>query len=400
MGREIEPIARIRLSRSLPRLLAWPAILLVVAAGLGVAAFVVGGAAVIGLGATAALVGLVAVWWAARLLSVRLDVEESELRVHWLGGERRYALSPGPVTRVRFRGENASRLRVRRGFLGYGLGPARLRDDEAIHVVRLAPTTTAILVPTEEGRLAIAPDDEAALLEALSRAARARQRLDELARTTTHDGRPHLAVDEAGDGDAADEATEPEPGAAAEPEMSDVAALEAEARPMTGIERMLYERRLAEDRAMDEAEAAAAEAAAAELEAGRRLAGEPEPAAQMIAPEPDASAGPSTRAAAADSRRGVAIRRPRLRAEHTRHAIAFVPLAGAVVAWALGVTVGEMPDPASELGRLTAVALVMAGPASALGVIVARVRWPQIVGVVVMSGLAASVLVGRMLLGA
>ena len=61
-----------------------------------------------------------------------------------------------------------------------GIGRARLREHEQIEVVRLAPTPTAILVPTERGRLAIAPASDDELLDALSRAARARQRLADL----------------------------------------------------------------------------------------------------------------------------------------------------------------------------------------------------------------------------
>ena len=112
------------------------------------------------------------------LLSVRLDVGESAVQVSWIGGSRLYVLSPGPVTRVRLRGANASRLRVRSGVFGWSLGRAVLRGEEPIHIVRLAPTATAILVPTDHGRLAIAPARDEDLLDALSRAARARQQLE------------------------------------------------------------------------------------------------------------------------------------------------------------------------------------------------------------------------------
>lgn len=395
-----EPIARIGLARSLPRLLAWPAILLGLALGLGVVAVVIGGGPALVLGILGGLLGLAGIAWAARLLSVRLDVEESEIRVHWMGGERRYVLSPGPVTRVRFRGENASPLRVRRGFLGYGLGPARLREDEEIHVVRLAPTTTAILVPTEEGRVAIAADDESTLLDALSRAARARQRLDDIARRPGSDAPSHpVEVDEPEGDHAIDDRTEA-PATVEPAPPAEAAPFEGEARQMTGIERMLYERRLAEDRALAEAEAAAAEAAAAELEAARRLAGADEATPAAMPAPPSEVTEPVTDVSAEPRRtRAITLPRPRLGGIPARHAMAVVPLVGAIAAWAIGVTIGEMPDPGSDLGRLTAVALVLAGPATSLGAIVARLRWPQVVGVVVMSGLATSVLIGRVLLG-
>ena len=395
MGRDIPPIAGIRLARSLPRLLAWPAVLLALGAAAAVAGALAGGIGGLVLLAAAGLLGLLAVAWAVRVLSVRLDIEESEIRVRWFGGERRYVLSAGPVTRVRFRGENASRLRVRSGILGYGLGPARLRDDEEIHVVRLAPTPTAILVPTEEGRLAIAPSNESELLEALSRAARARQRLDDLAQAVeTHEP------------DAAGVTTdEPEPAFAEQPPATPVSPVapvepadaEPDARPMTGIERMLYERRLAEERAAAEAaaEAALAALARAEQEAADapKEAAMPAPAASAAIPAAVATTVPE---GAARPRRMPTLRIGRAQA---RHAVALVPLVGALAAWGIGIVGDRIPDPATDLGRLTALGLVLAGPATAIGVIVARTWWPRLIGVVVVGGLATSALIGRVLIG-
>lgn len=389
MSRDIPPIARIRLARSLPRLMAWPILLLVAGTAAGVGAALVGGTVTILLAAVAGVLGLAALGWAAWLLSIRLDVEESEVRVHWIGGERRYALSPGPVTRVRFHGENASRLRARTGLLGYGLGPARLRDEERIHVVRLAPTATAILVPTEEGRLAIAPAAEADLLDALTRAARARQRLDDLARETDAAGAEGLHVDATADAGGG-EAPPAVPVPVAEPPAEASDDGEPEARPMTGIERMLYERRLADERAAAEA---AAEAAleALRLEEERAAA-----EAALPAPRPDSepAAVAAPRVKERPARRGIQFGGVRL-----GHAVALVPLAGALAAWAVGTATDGMPDPRTDVGRLTALALVLAGPGSALGALIARTRWPQLVGVVIVAGLAASVLVGRAVLG-
>ncbi|MGH2401542.1 MAG: hypothetical protein ACRDE6_02425, partial [Candidatus Limnocylindria bacterium] len=243
MSDRVEPIARIRLSRSLLRLLALPLIAIfagaaAIAAGL-LAVPGIAGPIVAGLGGVVVLGSLVA---AAVLLSIRLEVEESAVRLHWLGGGRTYGLVPGPVTRVRFRGENPSRLRGSPRFLPWQLGSAVLRDEESIEAVRLAPTSTAILVPTERGRLAIAAADEDVLLEALSRAARARQRLEELTR-------------------------EAPPVAQPEPEPERPTRVEVDPALMTGIERALYERRLAEER---EAEERAAAERAAGVEAGEQ----------------------------------------------------------------------------------------------------------------------------------
>lgn len=356
-------IARVRLARSLPRLLALPVLLVVVAAAVAVAGLLLlpmpaGAVAPV----AAAVLVVVALWWAGRMLSVRLDVEESAVHIHWLGGERRYVLTPGPVTRVRFRGENSSAVRARSSWLGGQLGAARLRDEEDIQIIRLAPTATAILVPTEDGRLAIAAADEEQLLQALTEAARARQRSEAVA--------PQPA--------------EPEP----EPE-----PVTLDPRFMTGIERAAYERRLAEERdAAAVAALAAAEAEAARQEE-RRLADE--------AGVPVSTAAAT--AAAAEARPRARRWRPRIgtRMERPRATMAFIllPLLGAGVAWGIGVASGRMPEPGTDLGRLTSLALVLAGPATSIAAIMARAWWPRIIGVVVAGGLAASVFIGRALLG-
>ena len=145
MSDRVPPIARIRLSRSLPRLLVLPILGFLA----GAAAFAGGlllvpdtiGLVVAGLGGIVILGSLIG---AIVLLSVRLDVEEAAVCLGWLGGERIYPLSPGPVTRVRLRGDNASRLRSAPRLLPWQLGRGRLRGEEDVEVVRLAPTPTAM----------------------------------------------------------------------------------------------------------------------------------------------------------------------------------------------------------------------------------------------------------------
>ena len=363
MASTVPPIARIRLARSPVRLLALPLLLVVLAGGLlGLAVpgplrmGEVGWYAAL---AAAGLLALVALAIAIRLLSIRLDVEEAAVHLRWLGGERRYPLAPGPVTRVRLRGENASRLRARSRWLGWGLGRARLRGEEDIEVVRLAGTATVILVPTERGRLAIAARSEDELIDALSRAARARQRLEQLAA----------------------EAPPPEPAPAPEPE--------PEPHALTGIERALLEERLARERA----EADAARAAL------------PAPVETDAAPESGVQALPAGGAEVIEpKRRGrwrAGDRRvPRIGRPRPSAAFVFVPLLGAGIVWGAATALDRLPDPTSDLGRLTSLALVLAGPATSVGAIMARAWWPRLVGVVVTSGLAASVFVGRALLGA
>jgi hypothetical protein len=58
-----------------------------------------------------------------------------------------------------------------------------------------------------------------------------------------------------------------------------------------------------------------------------------------------------------------------------------------------------MPAPGTELGRITALALVLAGPVTTVAAIMARVYWPRIAAVVIAGGLATALFVGRALLG-
>ncbi len=387
MPKRPPPIARVRLARSTLRLLGpwlFSAALLAVGAA---SALLSGGTVGMVLAAVAGVLLVVALVAMAALRSIHLEVEESAIRVGWLGGHRIYPLVAGPVTRVRLRGQGASDLRTRFGPMGVGYGSAVLRGDEKVDIVRLAPTATAILVPTARGRLAICAAREEQLLDALSEAAHARQRLEAAAPP---------AVEEA---EAVEVPQEAEIDAA-QPEVEDPAAL-------TGIERALLEQRLAAERAA----AAAAAAAGAARAAGPRAAqvGSPAPAvapAPAPEPEPPVIEVPPVAPPVAQ-RRGLGRprwprRTARLRVPRPRPAAALVllPLVGAGAAWGIGRELGHLPDPASDLGRLTALALVMAGPATSLGALMARHWWPRLVGVVVAGGLASSVFIGRALFGA
>jgi len=368
MPKRETPIARIRLARSLRRLLAAPLLLgLIGGAAIAAGLAVVGGAGGLVLAGAGGLLALVALLAAVMLLSVRLDVEESAIGVSWLGGGRVYPLSAGPVTRVRLRGTNASRLRARSGVLGWGIGRARLREHEPIEVVRLAPTATAILVPTERGRLAIAPATDDDLLDALSRAARARQRLADLVE-------PAAVVEPPPAG--AERVPEPEP---------------APPPPLTGIERALLERRLAEEAAEADAAALATSESEAETEQTAVAVAEPD---DSLALSPLPAPVAERRRRAGRLRGRIAIRRPR-----PTVAFVFVPLLAAGAAWGVGLAAGRMPDPGTDLARLTTLGLVLAGPATSIGAIMALAWWPRLVGVVVAGGLVASVFIGRALIG-
>ena len=365
-------IARVKLARSLSRLLAVPFLIFVFAG-----AAIVGGLLVVPppvgfvLIAIGGVLGALGLALMVTLLSVRLDVGESAVQVSWIGGSRSYVLSPGPVTRVRLRGANASRLRVRSGAFGWAVGRAVLRGEEPIHIVRLAPTATAILVPTDRGRLAIAPASDEDLLDALSRAARARQQLEA------------RSLEEAEPAETAAEAIEP-----AEIDAPPaVAAIEVPQRPLTGIERALLEQQLAQEATRAEL-VATGDTPDVNAEAVAEL-GE---VAEVERDEPEEI--PIVAAAPAVERRRIRLGEPGVRA-----AFVVLPMLGAGLAWGVGVATGNLPQPGSDLARLTSLALVMAGPATSVGAVMALAWWPRLVGVVVTGGLVASVFIGRALLG-
>ena len=362
MPHRVRPIARIRLARSLPRLLLVPVVVALAGSGaIAAGLVVVDGLAGIALAVLGGIVVIGALGASAVLLSVRLEVEESAVGLTWLGGERIYPLSPGPVTRVQLRGEHASRIRARTGALGWAVGRARLRDEEEIELVRLAPTRTAILIPTERGRLAIAAANDDILLDALSRAARARQRLEALS-----------------DPDPAPAMIAPQPAQPAQP----AEAAHTEPPALTGIERA----RLADEEAAAAARAAAPAAQVAPASASSAVG---EPAEADLEPPPEV---PRRRLWPRLIR--VLLRRPRPRA-----AFVLLPLLGAGAAWGVGIAAGHMPEAGTDLARITSLALVLAGPATSVGALLALAWWPRIVGVVVAGGLAASVFIGRALIG-
>ena len=369
MPQRPDPIARIRLARSWSRLLLVPAILVAVGAAIAVAALLLIDPplayAVAVLGLIPALAGA---YLAIRSATMEVDVEEAAVRVRWLGGDRVYALVPGPVTRVRLRGEQASPLRARSRLLGWEVGRATLRDEESIEVVRLAQTRTAILVPTDRGRLAIAAASEPELLDGLSRAARARKRLEDLGLAEPPPTEPEAGA--GGPNEAAADAPEPP-------------ALEIETPPhiLTGIERAMLDERLARERLDAEA------AAQAEAEAVARL--DAERAAADVAL---ADAGRSEEIEDTPATAGAVRRLPSV-------GLVLLPIGASLGVWGVALVLGRLPEPATESGQLTALALVLAGPATSIAAILARAWWPRLVGVVVTSGLAAVVFIGRGVLG-
>jgi hypothetical protein len=79
-------------------------------------------------------------------------------------------------------------------------------------------------------------------------------------------------------------------------------------------------------------------------------------------------------------------------------AAASVPLLAAVALWSLAAIAGRLELPDAEL-RPISLALIATGPLAALGALAARAWFPRLFGLVVVSSLAALLLVGRALLG-
>lgn len=404
-------IAQIRLARDMRRLLVLPALLWLLGAAAIVAALLVlepplryGGLAA---GATLVMVGA---WLAIVPLTVRAQVEVGAIRVRSIVGERSYALVRGSVTRVTLHGPNAARMRPRLGPLSRGLGSATLRDEERIDLVRLAPTRSAILVPTDRGRLLLAPALEQELLNALAAAARVQARLDQVAERT------RALVSRAPTGDPAAVAA-----------AADRAAAEFESRFVTGIERQLVEERLATERAAAlaaaEAEKAAAQVAAeraqaevAALEAARALAtaGAAERRQRRGFRIPSRRGGELTAAAVVEAP-PLPVERPRpLPPGHRRRdrrarttvtappgtgtliLLTLVPSVAAIVGWWVIGYAGADRGPHAE--ALVA-ALVLVGPVASLGVMLARQSWPRLAPLVAFTSVIVLLLVGWSLTG-
>lgn len=375
-------IAPVPLARSGRRLAVVPVIFLAagaVAVGAGLLRIEPWGLALVAAGALVALLGLV-LWLV--LLSIRLEVEVATLRVRRLGGERRYTLVRGPVTRVPLRGPEAARLRPSLAALAWGVGRARLRGDETIELVRMAPSDTMILVPTDHGRVGIAPASEQQLLNALAAAARIQQRLDEVAERAR--------------------AYVPPPPPAPEPPVP--APAEGDERPgrvLTGIERAILEERLAAQRAAAlQAAEAERQAAADAARMATFIAAEEAQKPLLAAAQRPTARGSVSLPAVRVPRPRVHVGRPRLEVSGERlrdFVILVLPVLAAVAVWVAAATQQRLDMPPAQL-RPVAAALLASGPAAALAGVVARVWFPRLLGLVTITSLLGVGLVARALL--
>ena len=365
-------ITAVRLARDRVRLFVAPAAFVLLAAGAVAGGLLARGPAGILLIALGGLAALVAAYLAALVSSYRLLVEPGQLKLHWLGGERRYRLIRGQVTRVVVSGRGGAELHPRFGALGWAVGPAVLRGEEPIELIRLSSRPPLILAPTDRGRLAIAAAVESELLAAMTHAVRLQERLDEVAARRVA----------------------PAPVAPTRP------AVPVAPRVLTGIERTLIEQRLTAERAAAQAAAEAERAgAAAEVVAERA----PAPVIEAAATEAAVPAEKGVRAPR--------VRRRRERARRQRPAwlsvpgpatvVAALPIAlpliGAGMAW-IAVTVTGRPALPDVEARLLLTGLALVGPLGALGALLARNWYPRLGVLVTASSLAALAMLTRTIL--
>ncbi|HET7082166.1 MAG TPA: hypothetical protein VFJ00_00445 [Candidatus Limnocylindria bacterium] len=360
-------ITSVRLARERGRLFAAPVLFTLIAAasvGAGLLVRGPGGISLVGIGVLSAVA---AAYLVALISSYRLLVEPGVLRLRWLGGERSYRLVRGSVTRVAVSGENAAALRPRFGALGWAVGPAVLRDDEPIELIRLSRRPPLIVAPTDRGRLAIAAAVESELLAAMTHAVRLQERLDEVAARRAAPPTPEVA---------------PRPTAPPVP------------RVLTGIERTLIEQRLA-------AERAASQAAADAERAGAAAEVVPEATEPELAPVPaDTSVEPAPRVARRRERtqwqRPAWLSVPGPATVAAAMPIA-LPLIGAGIAWTAVTVTGRPVLPIDE-ARILLAALALVGPVGAVGALIARIWYPRLGGLVMISSVAALAMLTRTIL--
>ena len=123
--------------------------------------------------AASVVVLLYAAFLAVWLATLRVSVWPGRVEVRWLLRRHRFALARGPVTRLRPARRGPGRLQAPFRALGLQLGPARLVGRERLTVIHLSHDAPLIALPTREGRLAIAPANEAEMVTALEAATEA-----------------------------------------------------------------------------------------------------------------------------------------------------------------------------------------------------------------------------------
>lgn len=435
------PPAPVRLARDARTTLVIPALLVAIGAALGIGAVLLasGPALVVmaGVGLVAALVGVVL---ALRVRSLRLAVATDFLHLTGMGIDRRYNLIPGDLKRVASSGLGRVAIRPGTAALAFAVGQAPLGAREKVDVIRLGATPSVVLVPTEQGRVALAAAVERELVEALMAAAAARIRASRqsvplLMATVVPTA---TVIDAPAVGTAATVAplAIPPPRPVEPPPPP---------RPMTGIERMALEEQMALERraafsgAQREQAMASFSATAALSPPSSPAVTYPHATPALPAAHPSiatsaaplATATPITAAALpaiaattaapvvattvprpASTRsfplavpRGLPRRRP-LRPMAWRAtrpdlvlevALLGVPLLTAGVVWFVAALVGATAE-GQGLDPLS-FALLLCGPVAALAIFLARTRWPRLAGLSSVAAVLSLALVARAVIG-
>jgi hypothetical protein len=105
------------------------------------------------------------------LATVRAEVRAGRLDLVWALRRQRYPLVPGPVSRLSL--TRVGRRALDASVQGFGLAiGSGFVNNEPLIVLRLSFGAPLIVVPTQRGRVAIAPADEGRYVAALAEAAR------------------------------------------------------------------------------------------------------------------------------------------------------------------------------------------------------------------------------------
>ncbi len=407
-------VAEIALARNPVRVLAVPALLVLVGLAMAGGGLVfVGQAAGVAMAALGVIIATAGALLAARAMTVQLFVEVDYLHLKALGLDRRYHLAPGQLSRLATTGPRRVKLAALPGTPRLTSRTA-LPAGEQVEVIRFGETPSVVLVPTERGRVAVAAKSESELVEALMVASHTRAMRPAVAPA------PAPAIPSAAPSIPVPAAVATVVAAPAPPVLPEPAAAAMTpappARPLTGIERMWMEERLVQERraaltgAREEQAAASMSAATAALSPARvSPVPLPSPVAAAVAVAmPQTAPAPAPRIAATT----VAIpkvarpRRRPARPQARRVAapaltpnllVLAAPLLGALAIWIASVVVGQ-PSQTPGLDPLGA-ALLLSGPVAVLAIWMAQSRWPRLAGLSSAAALVALLLVGRALIG-
>ncbi len=102
---------------------------------------------------------------AIHVLSLRLEIRPGEVRVASVLVRRRYDLEPGPATRLEVEPKRGV-FQTQLGAFGVEIGAGR-SPDGPLDVVRLAPVSKTLVLPTRPRGLAVVPSSETKLRRAL-----------------------------------------------------------------------------------------------------------------------------------------------------------------------------------------------------------------------------------------